>query len=333
MLVRDIKCLFLISSLIVLFFTTNILFLPISSSTAQSKPSIADELLEKHLRQLQKIEKGREVFAQYLKNRGEQIPLYGSSEYTKQLFELAEPGGKFHHHDPKKWELIDAYAYDYYRENFLPRVSPNDVGKHQALGLPQDTPNIKGSLQQKTSLQSTLYNRTGARIYALLYAGYPDDNPVNKNYNPSYHFFPDGDCANFASQVLHKGGGIPQIDAWWRPWWDKDDWYYYIRGNDAFNFNNDDTWSWSWVKSETLHWHIRSRLGNLITTTSQLQIGDIIQIDFQKDGWIDHSMVVTSIDSSGIKISQHTINRTDYPLSNILNAYPTAWFYYLNITY
>jgi len=41
-------------------------------------------------------------------------------------------------------------------------------------------------------------------------------------------------CTKFVSQRL-KAGGIPMVDAWWRPYWDKDDWCYCRHGSDAFD--------------------------------------------------------------------------------------------------
>lgn len=112
------------------------------------------------------------------------------------------------------------------------------------------------------------------------------------------------------------------------------DWYYYKRGNDTFDSNGDDTWSWSWVKSHYLYWHIRSRLGVPVSGVGELGVGDVIQMDFDMDGWVDHSMVVTMIDSLGNRfISQHTINRTDYPFSYILRDNPNAQYHYLRLTY
>jgi len=170
----------------------------------------------------------------------------------------------------------------------------------------------------------------GHILYAVKHEGYPTDHPLNKHYNPNY-YFSTADCTNFVSQVLHEGG-VPKVDAWWRPWWDKDDWYYHRTGTDPFDANNDDSWSWSWVKAGTLYWHIQARLGTLVNSPSQLLLGDVIQIDFTSDGTIDHTMVVTMIDSSGnIRVSQHTTNRTNEPLINYFS--PGRTFYYLNITY
>ncbi|ACX52193.1 hypothetical protein Adeg_1066 [Ammonifex degensii KC4] len=167
-------------------------------------------------------------------------------------------------------------------------------------------------------MQSGLYNRSGAVNYAYAYVF---------NYNPAYHKF-SADCTNFVSQCL-KAGGIPMVNAWWRPWWDKDDWYYYRHGSDAYDSNNDDDWSWSWVKVQTLYYHIKARLGTQVSSPSQLQLGDIVQVDFDGDGTLDHSMIVTKIDGNGNRyVMYYTVDRKDRLLHEI-----NGTKYYLHITY
>ena len=287
------------------------------------KVSLADEIVNLHIQRLQMIDEGRQVFEELLKKEKGRAPKYGTPEYLKYLLEYAEPGGLLRRSAPDKWKFIDAYASDYYAKHMLLPAPVGDTG-NQELSL--DAINL--------SLQSSQYNRGGAQAYTIRYAGYPNDDPVNKHYNPAYYFFPTADCANFVSQVLHEGGGIPQVDVWWRPWWDYNDWYYYKRGTDPFDANGDDTWSWSWVKSHYLYWHIRSRLGVPVSNVDALGIGDAIQMDFDRDGGVDHSMVVTMIDSLGNRyISQHTINRTNHPFSSTLRDHPNAQYHYLCITY
>lgn len=188
---------------LILFFMT---WSGIDSVVATTRTSIVDEMLNAHILKMQKIEKGEKVFMQLLEERKDQIPVIGTPDYVKLLFYYADPSGSLRHSNPQKWELVDAYAYDFYEKHMLPRVSPEDAGKQ----------------------------------------------------------------------------------------------YY-----------------------EPLA---------LVNSPSQLRLGDVIQIDFTSDGTIDHTMVVTMIDSSGnIRVSQHTTNRTNEPLINYFS--PGRAFYYLNITY
>lgn len=278
-------------------------------TTVQEGNGMVEELINLQVMERQKIEKGKKVFEELLLQEGLKVPKYGTEEYWQRLAGYADPAGKLRRQDPQKWELIDAYAYDYYVRNILPPV-----------GSPEEE--LRKQSQQKPApivVQSGAYNRSGAVNYAYTYV---------YNYNPAYHKF-SADCTNFVSQCL-KAGGIPMVDAWWRPYWDKDDWYYYRHGTDAYDSNNDDDWSWSWVKVETLHWHIRSRLGTLVSSPSQLQLGDIVQLNLDdSDPNNDHSMIVTKIDSAGNRyVTYHTTNTKDRKLSDI-----SGTKYYLHITY
>ncbi len=288
-------------------------------TAVQEGNGTVDELINMQVMEQQKVEKGQKTFEELLRQKVGKVPKYGTEDYWQRLTEYADPAGKLRRQDPQKWELIDAYAYDYYVRNILPPV-----------GSPEEE--LRKQSQQKpapTVIQSGSYNRSGAVNYAYRYVGNASDNPFYKNYNPAYHAF-RADCTNFVSQCLKEGGGIPMVDAWWRPWWDKDDWYYYRHGSDAYDSNNDDDWSWSWVKVETLHWHIRSRLGTLVSSPSQLQLGDIVQLNLDdSDPNNDHSMIVTKIDSAGNRyVTYHTTNTKDRKLSDI-----SGTKYYLHITY
>lgn len=287
-------------------------------AAVQQGNSPVDEMVNLQVMEHQKVEKGRKVFEELLRQEDVKVPKYGTEEYWQRLAGYADPAGKLRRQDPQKWELIDAYAYDYYVRNILPPVGP-----------PEEE--VKKQSQEKPApivIQSGTYNRSAAVNYAFYYVGYPNDDPFYKNYNPAYHAF-SADCTNFVSQCL-KAGGIPMVDAWWRPWWDKDDWYYYRHGTDAYDSNNDDDWSWSWVKVATLHWHIRSRLGILVSSPSQLQLGDIVQLNLDdSDPTNDHSMIVTYIDSAGNRyVTYHTTNTPARKLSDIPGTK-----YYLHITY
>ncbi|MDN5293665.1 MAG: hypothetical protein PWQ91_917 [Eubacteriales bacterium] len=286
--------------------------------------SINDELIERHIKEKEKVEKGRKTFEDLLRQRGGRKPAYGSKEYWQILAEYADPEGKLRKQDPEKWELLDAYAYDYYVKNFLPPVKPERTGTSSGNGE-------KGISAASVTIQGGLYNRSGAVNYAYRYVGSASDVPFYKNYNPYYHAF-SADCTNFVSQCL-RAGGVPLVDAWWRPWFASGDWYYYRRGTDSFDSNNDDGWSWSWVKVQSLYYHITGRLGFQAYSSGQLQLGDIVQFDFNNDGILDHSAIVTSIDSrDGMRrVSYHTANRKDVRMDS-------EWLkdsrkIYLHITY
>ncbi len=78
------------------------------------------------------------------------------------------------------------------------------------------------------------YDQSGAIAYADQYCTSP---------NSDYRFFDDTDCANFVSQCMHEGGGLPMNSG-------GVDWEY----NQTF-LHLFDTWSLSWsVAHNLLHY-------------------------------------------------------------------------------
>ncbi|RJQ29736.1 MAG: hypothetical protein C4589_04570 [Peptococcaceae bacterium] len=286
------------------------------SAASQDGKSSVDGLINMHIAEQQKVEQGRKLFKDLLRREGGKAPAYGSDEYLKRLLEYADPAGELRRRDPVKWEFIDAYAYDYYVRNVSPPIPP--PMSNTAIDGNQNAVEVAPSDVQ---IQSGHYNRSGAVNYAYTYVF---------NYNPAYHKF-NADCTNFVSQCLKDGGGVPIVDAKWRPYWDKDDWYYYRIGNDSFDSNNDDAWSWSWVKAKTFHHHINGRpLAVQVSYASQLELGDIVQLNLNdSEPANDHSMIVTKIDPDGTRrVTYHTNNTKDKKLSEIGGTH-----YYMHVTY
>jgi len=154
-----------------------------------------------------------------------------------------------------------------------------------------------------------VYDRIGARNYAATYWDV---------YNPNYYNFnniPDtGDCANFVSQVMHEGGGIPETS---------DDqptygWYY--------NSVQDYASAWTGVPSMydfllngACCWEEGPKA--LLSSTTQLNIGDVIIFDMKSvGGTYDHATVVSSVQDMGNwtyfpLVAAHNDNRFDYPFT------------------
>jgi len=65
-------------------------------------------------------------------------------------------------------------------------------------------------------------------------------------------------------------------------------------------------------------------VGNLYSLTP----GDILQLDKDKNGNIDHSMIVTKKDPSGmIYLTYHSDSQKDFAFDKILSKYPNANYY------
>ncbi|RKD32570.1 amidase domain-containing protein [Thermohalobacter berrensis] len=154
------------------------------------------------------------------------------------------------------------------------------------------------------------FNKTFTKLY-------PYDRNKAYNYakrwsfdrNPKYYDFEHlgGDCTNFISQVLHAGG-CPMNYKKWTGW-------YYKNLNER---------SPSWTGVNFLYEFLinNSERGPIAEKgdINKLQIGDIIQLDFDGDGSFEHSLVVVKINKpislDNIFISTHTYDRFNYPLSN-----------------
>lgn len=59
-----------------------------------------------------------------------------------------------------------------------------------------------------------------------------------------------------------------------------------------------------------------------------MDIGDVLQMDFNPDGSKDHSMIVTKRDSSGVPyVTYHSTNTYNRSVASLVASYSTAAFY------
>lgn len=142
------------------------------------------------------------------------------------------------------------------------------------------------------------------------------------NPNPSYRDFSansgGGDCTNFASQALYNGNwttvsGFYQLDTAW--------WY------------NIATQTYTWVNAHKWNTFTRNRpRATFAIYVSDLIPGDILQADWEKDGIIDHTMIVTKKDNNGtLYLTYHTNNTVDRPFWDLYNKSPNANWYALHL--
>ncbi|MCX5175336.1 amidase domain-containing protein [Streptomyces virginiae] len=136
------------------------------------------------------------------------------------------------------------------------------------------------------------------------------------NYNPAYRKFngAGGDCTNFISQALKAGGwkAVPGSTSDYRNWW-----YDGARQSDSWVGANE--WAWFTLSNK--------RATNL-ASVYQTDVGDIVQVDFNKDGSKDHSMMVTYRSSAGMPyLTYHSTNTYRKSLASIIASYPDAVYY------
>lgn len=164
---------------------------------------------------------------------------------------------------------------------------------------------LKESFDPEGAILITL-NRTSIKNYAYNYWS---------SYNPSYRSY-SSDCTNFVSQAV-KAGGWTYVDG---SRTSNYAWYYGL-----FTF----TTSYTWAGAENWYWFSRNRpRAYTASYFSQMEIGDVLQMDFTRDNVIDHSMIVTAKSSSGtIYLTYHTNNTRDKSITTLLSQYPNAAYY------
>lgn len=144
-----------------------------------------------------------------------------------------------------------------------------------------------------------MYNREKAVAYANKWAYFR---------NPEFYNFQElgGDCTNFASQVIYAGCGVMNYTPIYG-------WYY-------ISLNNR---SPSWTGVNQLYTFLttntaegpRGRVVNL----SEIEKGDIIQLDFSGDGSFDHTPVVVDAGEGTpetIRVAAHTNDADCRPLAS-----------------
>lgn len=138
-----------------------------------------------------------------------------------------------------------------------------------------------------------------------------------KDYNPAYRKYNSlgGDCTNYLSQGL-LAGGWEQISHVTPE--EYDTWYYAHNGTaDAWIGVNE----WSWF-TQTVK---RTRP---LANVHQMDTGDVMQIDFNKDGAKDHSMMTTYRSSSGVPyLTYHDADTYRRSVQSIIASYPTANYF------
>ncbi|OPF80216.1 hypothetical protein VT50_0213770 [Streptomyces antioxidans] len=137
-----------------------------------------------------------------------------------------------------------------------------------------------------------------------------------QNYNPAYRKFNEagGDCTNFVSQSLKAGGWANKSgDAEdYRSWW-------YDTSYQSTSWVGANEWSWF-----TLDAKRATNLANVY----YMGVGDVMQMDFDKDGSKDHTMIVTYRSSSGVPyLTYHSVNTYRKSIASIIASYPNSLYY------
>lgn len=138
------------------------------------------------------------------------------------------------------------------------------------------------------------------------------------NYNPEYPSFDGagagGDCTNFVSQAL-KAGGWKHVPGYV---------YDYTRW-----FGNSEIQSHSFIGVNEFSWFaLHSGRVSTLANVYQMDLGDVLQMDFNRDGSKDHTMIVTYRSPQGVPyLSYHSTNTYNRSVASIIASYPNAYYY------
>lgn len=108
------------------------------------------------------------------------------------------------------------------------------------------------------------------------------------------------DCTNFVSQAI-KEGGIKEK-----------------RENNLYWYYSDEKPSYAWGVANSLYKHMKDRKVQQVRDMFDLEVGDIVNVDFDQDGDIEHTAIITKVTPFEVYLTQHTADKKDAPLS--------AWF-------
>ncbi|QAA30549.1 amidase domain-containing protein [Clostridium manihotivorum] len=157
--------------------------------------------------------------------------------------------------------------------------------------------------QQARDFSTLNERRKGAIDYALTYCGAASEEVHGFKYNKKYRDYnPEGgDCANFASQILHEGGKFKKNSAWGydssgatRAWLNADGFKNYMVGSG---------------RASVIAYGSYERV---YKASYKLLPGDFVA--YEKKGDINHISVVTGADSKGYAlVTCHNSDRNNVP--------------------
>lgn len=231
----------------------------------------------------------------YEKIRGDEPPTTGFRAHHELSFTTA-PGGA--------WQLAGITSTD---TGSLAVNQPATPAVRTAAAEPAAKAAATTWPVKRVAKTSTTYNYKAMAAYAEKYW---------KNYNTAYRKFNEagGDCTNFVSQALRAGGwkNDSGTASDYRNWW-----YDTSAQTDSWVGANE--WSWFALSSK--------RTTNL-ANVYQAEVGDVVQMDFDRDGSKDHTMMVTYRSSDGVPyLTYHSNNTYRKSLASIVASYPRSLYY------
>ncbi|ELP62471.1 amidase domain-containing protein [Streptomyces turgidiscabies] len=197
-----------------------------------------------------------------------------------------------------------------------PSVAAKPSAKAKVGTVAADTmPNAPRAATTRTTPVAVKNLTTGAFDYKAM-ATYAEK--YWSTYNPDYPNFnghgAGGDCTNFVSQSLKAGGWkhAPGYVYDYTKWFGNAD----IQSDSFVGVNE-----WSWFAQN-------SKRTTSLAYVYQLDVGDVLQMDFEKDGSKDHTMIVTYRSAQGVPyLTYHSANTYRRSVASIIASEPNAYYY------
>jgi hypothetical protein len=237
----------------------------------------------------------------YEKIRGDEPPTTGFTAHHELTFTAQTDG---------TWQLVSVRRTDKGPRPVnepVPTTSTAPVRPTAIIDAPRAAITYPAPAKPKNLGSGTTYNYAAMATYAEKYW---------KNYNTAYRRFNNagGDCTNYVSQSLYAGGWkhAPTSTE------DYDTWWYGTSGQS-------DSWvgvnEWSWFTQT-------AKRSTALANAYQMDIGDVLQVDFDKDGAKDHTMITSYRNTSGVPyLTYHDTDTYRRSLSSLISSYPNSAYY------
>ncbi|MEV2214737.1 amidase domain-containing protein [Streptomyces sp. NPDC050997] len=187
-----------------------------------------------------------------------------------------------------------------------PATTAATVRPFAVIDAPKSATTYPAPAKPKNLATTTPYNYAAMATYAEKY--WKDYNSAYRRYNSA-----GGDCTNFLSQSLFAGGW-KQVTSSTE---DYSTWYSKTSESDTWIGVNE----WSWFTQT-------AKRTTALANAYQMDLGDVLQVDFDKDGSKDHSMMTTYRSSSGVPyLTYHDTDTYRRSLSSLIASYPNSAYY------